>query len=111
MQDKLIIIAIVLCIGFSGGWTLNGWRHSKIRADLEICKSNTTNLMEAIQSQNRKVLELRDESKARKEAAESALKAAEKEIKILRQTRSVIENSEGESCQDAEKLINEALGL
>lgn len=111
MQDKLIIAALVLLIGFYGGWTLNGWRHSKVRADLEICKSNTTNLMEAIQSQNRKVLELRDESEARKKASETALKAAQGEIKRLRQSSESIANRTGETCEDAEKLINEALGL
>lgn len=115
MQDKLIIAGLLIAIGFASGLGSGLYGsylyHSKVRADLAICKSNTTNLMEAIQSQNRKVLDLKDESEKRKEASEAALKAAEGEIKRLKQSSAYIANRTGETCEDAEKLINEALGL
>ena len=111
MQDKLIIIAIVLSIGFSAGWTVNGWRHSKVKADLAICQGNTKQLMLAMQSQNRAIRDLKEESEQRKQASESALKAAQVEINKLRQSSASIANRTGEGCGDAEKLLDEVLGL
>lgn len=111
IQALAISLVVALVVGFGAGWTVNGWRFSQVEADLGVCRGNTAALEIAIKDQNNHIQKLKDKSKVLQDAAERAHKAAQGEISRLRQSNELIRKSSGESCEDAEKLINEALGL
>lgn len=105
----------LLAAGFGTGWTVNGWRLGtqveKLDGALTTCEGNVAAYADAVVSQN-------DSIKAAREAAERAQETARRELEQARQRSDSLDaqirdlrRARGETCADAEQLINEALGL
>lgn len=113
---------LIATIAFGSGWKVNGWRLDEKIADLDLelaqtemqlanCNTDKKGLQSALDIQNNAVALLKSDSDNRAAAAREALKEARRQSASLEQQIESVRQSRGESCSDAEQLINEALGL
>ena len=110
---KPIAIALIigLVVGFGSGWTVNGWRHAKVKADLGICQQNTQVLEQAVRSQNERIEKLGEATAEARKTQEKALTKAQPHIDSLNQDIARISKLRLETCEEAENLIDKELGL
>lgn len=114
-QYKAVAVAAVVAGIFALGWTVNGWRLgsqlSDLDNDLRTCEGNVKTYAEAVVSQNQAIANAKREAERRQNAAKEALRLAQSESSTLEAEISRLRGARGKTCDDAEQLINEALGL
>jgi hypothetical protein len=109
MQDKIIMLVIVLIIGFAGGWAVNGWRLSAKIEHMKSVEADNIRLVEAVNVQNTRILELEHDSEHKKKLAEKAVKTATEANKRLEGQLILLRNATGKSCDDANDLLNQVI--
>lgn len=111
------LVGILLLSGLAGwaGWAFNGWRLGAeiavLETNLKTARDNAATLSAALSDQAGEISRMKSEANARRSAAKAALQEAGKVVAGLEEQIEVLRRSRGSSCEDAEKLINEALRL
>ena len=114
-QFRLFAIGFAVSFLFGLGWTVNGWRLSgkiaDLEADLATCQGNTITLTASIKGQNAQIKTWKTESDKKLKASQDALRVAREGATKTATEIGIIAKMRGDSCQDAENLINVGLGL
>jgi hypothetical protein len=109
MQDKIIMLVIVLIIGFAGGWCINGWRLSGKIEHMKAVEADNIRLIEAVNVQNARIMELEHEGEHRKKLAEKAVKAATEANRSLENQLTILRATNGATCDEANELLNKVI--
>jgi hypothetical protein len=109
MQDKIIMLVIVIIIGFAGGWFVNGWRLDSKIQKLKAFETDNMILHDALNVQNARILELEHDSEHKKKLAEKAVRIATEANKKLEGQLILLRNATGTTCEEANDLINQVI--
>ena len=118
-QYKGAAVLVGLLALFGGGmwvgWKTQGWRLgsdiSDLSNDLRTCQGNVATYADAVKAQNESIRDAKAKADARQKAAQEALELAQSESSTLEAEIRALRRARGETCEDADKLLNEALGL
>lgn len=108
------VVALVLA-GFGAGWAVQGWRLGakveRLDGALTTCEGNVAAYADAVVSQNESIKAAREEAARAQEAARRELEKARQRSETMDAQIRALRRARGETCEDAEQLIDEALGL
>lgn len=124
-----VLAATMLSGAFATGWKVNGWRLSQdiaaleikiaqvqaakslVEGQLSVCRTDAEQMTADIRQQNAAVANLKAETEARQQAAQKAAEKARSESAALQSRIAELRTTRGSTCEDAEQIINKALGL
>lgn len=111
----VLAVAAVAAGSFGAGWKVNDWRLSEeitaLKSDLKTCRGNKEALTASVEAQNKRIEEWRGKARDRREAAERAREAARERVNELEADMAALRSARPQTCDEAEMLINETLGL